>query len=207
MTNNTGKEKPLPKPPKTPFGRQRPDESAQDQGSLIADRMAVAAAEGKLDEFLKKEMPDNEYARSLATMMMGMTGMMPMAGDPAGMSAAPEAQQQQRAETASPEQATAAIDVPEDVKKAIQSEDVQGLMAMLRREHQKRSPGEEPLPQEVPPSPSTTSTSPSSNLPMIDKYLIDALIQIAQDNNVTLDWMILRAIKVYVQDYQKTGRL
>ena len=207
MTNNTGKEKPLPKPPKTPFGRQRPDESAQDQGSLMADRMAVAAAEGKLDEFLKKEMPDNEYARNLASMMMGMTGMMPMAGAATGMPAAPDAQQPQPAETASPEQATAAIDVPEDVRKAIQSEDVQGLMDMLRREHQKRSPGEEPLPAEASAAPSATSASPSSSQPQIDKNLIDALIQIAQDNNVTLDWMILRAIKVYVQDYQKTGKL
>jgi hypothetical protein len=205
--NESKKEKPLPKPPKTPFGRQRPDESAQDQGSLIADRMAVAAAEGKLDEFLKNEMPDNEYARSLATMMMGMTGVMPMSGAATGMPEAPDAQQPQPSETASPEQATAAIDVPEDVRMAIQSEDVQGLMAMLRREHQKRSSSEEPLPQEVPPSPSIASPSPSASIPMIDKDLIDALIQIAQDNNITLDWMILRAIKVYVQDYQKTGKL
>jgi hypothetical protein len=203
--NESKKEKPLPKPPKTAFGRQRPDESAQDQGALIADRMAVAAAEGKLDEFLKKEMPDNEYARSLATMMMGMTGMMPMAGAATGMPEAPDAQQPQPSETTSPEQATAAIDVPEDVKKAVQSEDVQGLMAMLRREHEKRSPGAEPSPQEVSASPSTSS--PPSDQPQIDKNLIDALIQIARDNNVTLDWMILRAIKVYVQDYQKTGRL
>jgi hypothetical protein len=203
--SNTGKEKPLPKPPKTPFGRKRPEESPEDQGSLMADRMAVAAAEGKLDEFLKNEMPDNEYARNLASMMMGMTGMMPMTGSSAGMPPAPEMQQPQTPETASPEQAAAAIDVPEDVKKAIQSEDVQGLMAMLRREHQQRSPGAEPLLQEATPSPSTPSSS--SNMPMIDKDLIDALIQIAQDNNVTLDWMILRAIKVYVQDYRKSGKL
>jgi hypothetical protein len=203
--SNTGKEKPLPKPPKTAFGRQRPDESAQDQGSLIADRMAVAAAEGKLDEFLKSEMPDNEYARSLATMMMGMTGMMPMVGATTGMPEAPVTQQPQPPETASPELAAAAIDVPEDVKKAIQSEDVQGLMAMLRREHEKRSPGGESLPTEAPVSPS--SSTPAPGAPQIDKNLIDAMIQIAQDNSVTLDWMILRAIKVYVQDYQKTGKL
>jgi hypothetical protein len=78
-------------------------------------------------------------------------------------------------------------------------------MAALRREHQKRSPDAEPLPTEAPASPSIPSSS--TNMPMIDKDLIDAMIQIAQDNNVTLDWMILRAIKVYVQDYQKTGKL
>ncbi len=43
--------------------------------------------------------------------------------------------------------------------------------------------------------------------PMIDKELIDALIKIAGENSVTLDWMILRAIRLYVQDYEKTGRL
>jgi hypothetical protein len=73
------KEKPLPKPPTSAFGRkERPDQ--EDQTTLLADRMAAAMAEGKLDEFLKQEMPDNEYARNLATMMMGMTGMMPAGG-------------------------------------------------------------------------------------------------------------------------------
>jgi len=33
------------------------------------------------------------------------------------------------------------------------------------------------------------------------------LLQIAEDNSVSVDWLILRAIKVYVQEYQKTGRL
>jgi hypothetical protein len=54
-------------------------------------------------------------------------------------------------------------------------------------------------------------TSPEEEVaaphPAIDKDVIDALIQIASDNSVTLDWIILRAIKLYVQEYQKTGRL
>ena len=49
--------------------------------------MAAAAAEGKLEDFLKQEMPDNEYARNLANMMMGMTGM--MSGSMPGMSMNP----------------------------------------------------------------------------------------------------------------------
>ena len=32
-------------------------------------------------------------------------------------------------------------------------------------------------------------------------------MQIATDNSVTLDWIMLRAIKVYVQEYRKTGKL
>jgi len=33
------------------------------------------------------------------------------------------------------------------------------------------------------------------------------MIQIAKDNSVTMDWIILRAIKVYVQEYLKNGKL
>jgi hypothetical protein len=42
---------------------------------------------------------------------------------------------------------------------------------------------------------------------MIDKELIDALVRIAADNSVTLDWIIFRAVKVYVEEYRKTGKL
>ena len=69
-------EKLLPKPPNTPFGRKRHFEEDESKDPLIADEMVQAMAEGKLEEFLKKELPDNEYARKLAEMMMGMTGML-----------------------------------------------------------------------------------------------------------------------------------
>ena len=42
---------------------------------------------------------------------------------------------------------------------------------------------------------------------MIDKELIDAMIEIAKKNSVTMDWMIFRAIKVYAEVYRKTGKL
>ena len=56
---------------------------------------------------------------------------------------------------------------------------------------------------------STPSQQTSSTLqqPAIDKEMIDALVQIASENSVTVDWIILRAIKLYVQEYQKTGKL
>ena len=65
--------------------------------------MAQAAAEGKLDEFLKQEMPDNEYARNLASMMMGMTGMMLNMGT-AGNHASrqPQGQEEHPGETPAP---------------------------------------------------------------------------------------------------------
>jgi hypothetical protein len=186
------KEKPLPKPPATPFGGRKAFAREEDQEPLTADRMAAAMAEGKLDEFLQQEMPDNEYARNLATMMMGMTGMMPVADAPAGTP-----------EGASPEQTSATGTVPEDVRRAVLSGDAQGLVDMLRREHRKRSPGAaEELPEAAAAEPVKTQ-----DIPAIDKELIDALVQVAQDNSVSLDWIILRAIKVYIQEYRKTGKL
>ncbi len=189
------KEKPLPTPPNRPFGRGKKSDGEQEKTELTADRMAMAAAEGKLEEFLNREMPDNEYARNLASMMMGMTGMVP------GAQPSPAPSENGGADAAG------AAEVPEDVRRAIQGGDVQGLMEMLRREHQKRSPGAEA--PEAPPAGSIGEPARSSpqDEPAIDKELIDALIRIAQDNNVTLDWIILRAIKVYVQDYLKNGKL
>ena len=198
------KEKSLPKPPNKAFGNKKRFEEENDQSTLIADRMAAAMAEGKLDEFIKQEMPDNEYARNLTSMMMGMTGMLPMGGGPAA-SPAPEHQPAALETTgAGPdEQISPATEVPEDLKKAIESGDVKGLKDILRREYLKRTPGADPGMGEEAARPQPQS----SGMPAIDKELIDAMIQIARDNSVTMDWMILRAIKVYVDEYRKTGKL
>ena len=196
----TDKEKPLPKPPTTAFGRKKRSEQ-EDQTTLMADRMAAAMSEGKLEEFLQQEMPDNEYARNLATMMMGMTGMVP-AGGTAVSSHTPENKEQTlSSENTTSGQTPSAEEIPEDVKKAIQGGDVRELMDLLRREHQKRRPGAETEPTEE------VSASQPVDQPAIDKELIDELIRIATDNSITLDWIMLRAIKLYVQEYHKTGRL
>jgi hypothetical protein len=196
------KDKPLPKPPNKAFGNKKRFEEEDDQSTLIADRMAAAMAEGKLDEFIKQELPDNEYARNLVSMMMGMTGMLPMGGGPAvSPSPAPEALEKTGA--GPEERISPAAEVPEDVRKAIESGDVKGLKDILRREYLKRTPGAEPGISEEAAQPQTQA----SGLPAIDKDVIDAMIQIAKDNSVTMDWMILRAIKVYVEEYRKTGKL
>lgn len=195
------KERPLPKPPNKAFGKKNNFES-REEPSLLADRMAAAAAEGKLEDFLRDEMPDNEYARNLASMMMGMTGM--MTGSMPGMNMNPDPER--RKERPEPAGEVPSPEIPEDVRSAIMSSDLQGLMGLLRREHQKRhpdaaaeAPGETaPLPQEI---------SSLNQRPVIDKEIIDALVQIATENCVTLDWILLRAIKLYVQEYQKTGKL
>ena len=196
------KKRALPKPPTTAFGRKKQVGQEEEQGALIADRMAAAMAEGKLDEFLKQEMPDNEYARNLATMMMGMTGMMPSGGPAPSPQPSAQTKEPPSAENAASDQPPSAKEIPEDVKKAIQGGDVNALMDLLRREHQKRMPDAETKQGEE-----VAATPPSPDQPTIDKDLIDALIQISKDNNVTMDWIILRAIKVYVEEYRKTGKL
>ena len=41
----------------------------------------------------------------------------------------------------------------------------------------------------------------------IDTAIINELIRISADNDVTVDWLMLRAVKLYVEEYRKTGRL
>jgi len=199
---NMKKEKPLPTPPTTAFGRKRQLERTDDQGGLMADRLAAAMAEGKLDEFLKQEMPDNEYAKNLVNMMMGMTGMMTLGGQATTPPAPVQEKKPASSEIKDAEHIAPSAEVPEDMRKAISNGDVKGLKDILLREHLRRTCGtEHGLSEEAVPQPQSTG------MPTIDKDLIDALLQIAKDNSVTMDWMILRAIKVYIQDYQKTGRL
>lgn len=181
------KEKPLPKPPSRAFGSRSPEQ----EGPLLSDRMAAAIAEGRLEEFLKEELPDNEQARSLAMMMLGMTGML----DPGSVR-----QPQPRQEKAEKPMLDAS-GMPGDLVQAVQGGNMKGLMDLLRREHQKRT-GEEP----APPEEKVPSPQPADQ-PVIDKSSIDALIKIASENSVSMDWLILRAIKVYVEEYQKTGKL
>jgi len=189
-------DKSLPKPPKQAFGFQKPP---QEQGGqeLLADQMAAAAAVGKLDEFLREHMPDSEHALALAKVMMGMTGMMPTDSMTAPM---PPIQPSATKEGS-------AADIPEDLFKAVQGGDVKGLMDLLRKEHQKRSPGEQIAESDKPVQSKEAVAQQQSGQPMIDKELIDALVQIAADNDVTLDWIILRAVKVYVEEYRKTRKL
>lgn len=184
-------EKPLPKPPNTPFGRKRHFEEDESKDPLIADEMVQAMAEGKLEEFLKKELPDSEYARKLAEMMMGMTGMLP-----SGIVSA-----ESKKDEIKPSEKSSIPQPPEDVINAVESGDVKGLMELLSREHKKRVPDEGAVSAEG------EKTSPSPVSPVIDKDIIDELIRIASDNNLTLDWLMLRAIKSYVQEYKKTGQL
>lgn len=194
-------EKPLPKPPKTPFGKKRMSEEEQEgQAPLMADQMAMAAATGNLDEFMQQNIPDNEHARKLAMMMMGMTGLRP-GGFPNAesetMQPPPASAQSEQTGEASPE-----TEVPEDVRQAIMSGNMEELKGLLMREHARRTGATiiEEAPQVQEPG---FNTAPSG----IEKKVLDEMIRIASANSVTLDWLIMRALKVYIQGYQKTGSL
>ena len=194
------KEKPLPKPPSTPFGRKRSFEDNENRGPLMADQMAMAMSQGKLDEFLQKELPDNEHARKLAEMMMGMSGMMPsggFSGNPV-----PKTEEFTKAPEEHGERSSEARP-PEDIVNAVQAGDLQGLMGLLAKEHAKRTGSSiTDTPHE-----GKNSIAPSSAGPAVDKEVIDLLMKIASDNDLSLDWLFFRALKRYVEEYKKTGNL
>ncbi len=175
------KERPLPRPPVRAFGQK---EFSEREGTpLMADRLAEALGEGRFEEFMRSEMPDNAYAEKLVAMMMGMTGMIPPENlhhdSPAeGKSTAP-----------SP---------PDDLREAVDAGDVKKVMEILSREHDKRpaSSGQEP-----------ESREQRAGQTADEKKMLDDLVKIAADNSVSLDWIIGRAVKLYISDYHKTGRL
>lgn len=186
-------EKPLPRPPKTPFGRKRADPEQHDQ-ALLADRMAEAAALGKLDEFLEHQLPDSEHARALASMMMGMTGMLPQA-----MGTAP-VQQEQNA-SASP--VDPSQDTPAGVREAVQAGDVKGLVDLLKQEHRKRVGGAGEAATEE----REEAAPPAGEIPEQEREVLDQMIALAREHKVSPDWIILRALKLYIEEYKRTGRL
>jgi hypothetical protein len=73
-------------------------------------------------------------------------------------------------------------------------------MGMLRAEHAKRS-GEGPAAAEAPRQPAAEARAG------IDAAIVEELLRISADNDVAVDWLMLRAVKLYVEEYRKTGRL
>jgi hypothetical protein len=166
--------------------------------------MAQAAAAGRLEEFLQHEIPAGDHARNLAMMMMGMSGMMP--GDlPAAPPSAPAAETGPQPEGIGD---AASAQPPPEVLRAVGAGDVAGLMGLLRAEHAKRNPecaaAEAPAPHGPAPG---APAAPGAARPGIDAALVDELIRIAAGNDVSVDWLMLRAVKLYVEDFRRTGRL
>ncbi len=192
----SNKENPLPRPPKSPFGRRRLEEK-EEKVPLMADRLAAAMAEGRLEDFIKEEMPDNEYARALAAMMMGMTGMMPGIPAPAGEETKENSGRSE--DQKPPEETTSGTEIPEDMIRAVRSGDVKDVMDLLSREHRKRMPDAGPASEE--------GRGGSSGLDPAEKETLDQLMKIASENSVSIDWIVLRALRLYIKGYQENGRL
>jgi hypothetical protein len=187
------KEKSLPKPPSSAFGRKRRPEENADDVPLMTDRIALAAAEGRLEEFIKTEIPEGEHAKKLVSMMMGMTGM--VQGEALKASLGEEPCPEAAADTPSTQP-------PEDVLEALHSGDVRTLMGLLERERRKRSPDER-----AGEAISDAAGQPAVEKCSVEKETVDLLIKIAEDNDLSLEWVILRALRVYAEEYRKTGRL
>jgi hypothetical protein len=194
------KERDLPKPGKTPFSRKRPENEGQDD-LLIADQMALAAADGKLNEYLDQEIPEGEYAKKLAMMMMGMTGMLPQE---ARLPLTEEVLRSpsEAAEIGQLQEGSAAPAVPEDISNAVKAGDVEKLKELLAREKERRTPDSLEASGEAL-QPDQCQSSPS----MIEKDMLDALMKVAFENKLSIDWLMARALKLYLEEYQKTGRL
>ncbi len=187
------KEKPLPKPPGHAFGRKTFHEG-ENNSHLLADKIAEALAGGKLDEFMEQEIPDSEQARTLVSMMMGMTGMLPPEGlQEKGKKAASVSPSEKPAEEAPP-----VAEPPQDLRQAAQAGDMETLVNLLKREHVKRQEGE----------PDTGCNDyPGGGGATIGREDIDQLLRMASDNGLSPDWIILRAIRLYIREYERTGRL
>ncbi|MGE5300380.1 MAG: hypothetical protein ACM3MB_05380 [Acidobacteriota bacterium] len=185
--------RPLPEPEISAFGRRKRFED-EEKSPLMADDIARAAAEGRLEELFGEKIPDGEYSRALVSMLMGMTGISSFTKPPDNAEA-----------SAAGNSSGSVPQPPEEVLKAVRDGDVSGLMGLLRNEHMKRSPGDEG--PAVPDSAAGAEKSDLAPQPTIGKDVIDGLIGIASDNGVSLDWLILRALKMYVRGYRETGRL
>lgn len=188
--------KPLPGPP----GRKQRLENGPSE-NLLSEQMSMAMMEGRLDEFMKEKIPDSDHARALAMMMAGMTGMITPGMPAPPVNSGPEKLETGSAKTQPPgtcPDKEAASSLPEGVIEAVRGGDVKGLMDLLEKEHAKRQPEQVGLVAESPDS------SPQA---VIEKDVVDSLIKIASENGLSTDWLILRALKLYVQEYLKTGRL
>jgi hypothetical protein len=181
------KGRPLPKPPGKKFHQ------GEDNTPLLADKIAEALGEGKLDEFMEREIPDSEQARTLVSMMMGMTGMLP----PEGLEDAGGGKSSGASPEKSSEEIPSAAEPPEDIRDAAHTGDMETLVGLLKREHGKRRDG----------APDTGREEHTGGGATIRREDIDQLLRIASDNGLSPDWIILRAIRLYIREYERTGRL
>lgn len=206
--------KPLPTPP-GPGRKRRSEEDSQDE-PLIADKMGMAMATGDLDKFMKEEFEGSQNAHKLASMMMGMSGMAPGGIAPQGVTSqgAPTIPEEEQATSGE----TPSAPPSEEIMKAAMAGDSKGLAEMLKKEHLKRqgagadvSDGKTAEMKDPAAESSKVGTtdegSQASPEAAMEKEVLVKLMKIASENNVSIDWVINRALKLYVRDYAATGRI
>ncbi len=189
---NDREDSPLPQPPKTPFGRDKWgfDREGEQQGPMLADRMAMAAAQGRLEEFIKTNIPDSDHARALAMMVFGMSGMADIA--------IPKSSTNNDQPLDMTPQDNPATPPPEEMLKAVGSGDIHRVKEMLKEEYLRRSG-----PITDAPLGAGSSIQPTEE----ERDLLQRLQRIALDNKTSTDWLMMRALKLYIEDYERTGRL
>lgn len=185
------KNKPLPTPPNRKRMFQE-NEAGSRGADIIADKLMAASAEGRLEDMLKEIAGDNENSRRLAMMMLGMSGMSPV--------------QNQKSPVKTPPAPPAPDMPPSDVINAAQSGDVAKMIDLLKREHSAKAGGDAGM-DSSDNTPSAGITADQGDKTLFDQATLDSLIEMARQNNVSMDWLIGRAVSLYVKDYEKTGRL
>jgi len=203
-------DRPLPKPPQTPFGRKGAQSSHVEE-DLVADKMSVAMAKGKLDSFIESEFNGNENATKLASMMMGMTGM-GQGFAPPSAARPPEASEP---ENSGSDEEIKGIAPSEEIMKATMSGDVKKLTALLKEAAAGMGGGSAKNSPHIISEGAGAQESASDNDAQqagtsdgyMEKQQLEKLIRMASENSVSVDWLINRAIKLYLQDYKNTGRM
>jgi hypothetical protein len=180
------KKSPLPTPPGSAFGPRKRLRGEPEGENLLADKMALALSQGNLNEFLAEEFPGNENARKLANVMMQMTGMAPTARP-----APPLEKPQKGKRRAQGKKAAGAVrpSAAEDAEK------LASLLGGTRNEEAERA--------------GTTrgeGAGPGVEA-FLDKDVIDTLMKVAEENRVSIDWVMARALRLYARDYITTGRI
>lgn len=188
------KKEPLPQPPRSGFGARDRLESGTQSAPLSADKMAAAMAAGKFEEYLSAQFKDNEQAKALARMMMEMSGM----GGLGRMAVASDSEEN-------------VPEVSQEIVGAAASGDLKGLVDLLASEQRRRSGEPEPVTGSETPA-DGDQTEPAemergADDAFLDQTTLDQLIRIASENNVSVDWVMARAVKLYVRDYKLTGRI
>lgn len=209
------KKRPLPRPPGGgAFGH--PEQEGGER--LVAEELAEAMAGGRLEEYIQRELPDSEEARALAGMMMGLMGMGPIEtpGAPGGTIAGPrrteKTEKTEKAEKTG--QSPPSAGPPEDIVKAARAGDAKGLMKLLEREHRRRHREAEAQAEEkgaragkAGKAAKEKAGAGASAVGSGEREVAEALVRIASENGVSVDWVVFRALRLYVEDYLKTGRL